>query len=63
MLRRIYGPKRDEVAGGRRKCTVRSPIILPFTKYYEVDQIKGDRMGGAGIGRCEMRTTFWSDNL
>jgi hypothetical protein len=39
VLRRIFGPKREEVAGGWRRLQ-----LLCFTKYYEGDQIKDDEI-------------------
>jgi hypothetical protein len=32
VLRRIFGPTREEVTGGRKNCTMRSFIICTFTK-------------------------------
>jgi hypothetical protein len=63
VLRRIFGPKREEVAGNWRRlhneelhnlCT--SPDIIRV--------IKSRRMRGAGMqqGR-EMHTKLWSENL
>ena len=50
MLRKVFGPKRDEVRGEWRTRT------FP-TKYYSGDQIKKNEMGGAcgtygGEERC-----------
>jgi hypothetical protein len=40
MLRRIFGPKRDDLAGGCTKLLHNSP------KYYYCDQIREVEMGG-----------------
>jgi hypothetical protein len=40
VRRRIFGPEREEVAGGWRR-----PHNVQFTKYYG-DQLKEDEMGG-----------------
>jgi hypothetical protein len=45
VLRRIFGPKMDEVAG--EHCITRSFVIVDFTKYYYGDQIKEDEMGAS----------------
>jgi len=58
VLRRIFGPKRDEVTGGWRKLHNNELSDLhSFTKYYSSDQIEKNEMGGAcsrygGEGRC-----------
>jgi hypothetical protein len=41
MLRRIFGPKRDEVTGGWKK------LLVYFSKYNMNVQIKEDEMGRA----------------
>jgi hypothetical protein len=33
VLRKIFGPKRDEVTGGWGNCITRSFITCPFAKY------------------------------
>jgi hypothetical protein len=41
VLRRIFGPKRDEVTGERRKLHNEVPNLLVFfTKYYSGGQIE-----------------------
>jgi hypothetical protein len=47
VLRRIFGPKREEVAGGWRRLHNEELHILYFTKYYSGDQIKEEEMGGS----------------
>jgi hypothetical protein len=46
VLRRVFGPKRDEVAGERRKLHNKELNDLCHTKYYAGDQIENE-MGGA----------------
>jgi hypothetical protein len=41
VLRRIFGPKREELTGGWRKLLNDS-----FTKYFQGDEIKESKMGG-----------------
>ena len=58
MLRRIFGPKRDEVRGEWRKILneeLNGPVLLP--RYHLGDQIEKTEMGGAcstfgGEERC-----------
>jgi hypothetical protein len=46
MLRRIFGPKREEVAGGwRRLHNEKLHNFIHFTKYYG-DYMKNGVMGG-----------------
>jgi hypothetical protein len=45
VLRRIFGPKRDEVTGEWRKLHNEELVFL--TKYYSGDQIEKNEMGGA----------------
>jgi hypothetical protein len=47
VLRKIFGPKRDEVTGEWRRCTVRSFMVLHITKYYMGDKVKKNEMDGA----------------
>jgi hypothetical protein len=43
---------------------MRSSIFCTVTRYYHGDQIKEDEMGGVALmGRREMRTEFWLENL
>jgi hypothetical protein len=62
VLRRIFGPKRDEVIGGWRKLCeeelhnlYRSPSIIRIIKSRRM------RWAGhvAGMGRIEMHIGFW----
>ena len=45
VLRRIFGPKRDEVTGEWRKLHSEEFTDLLLTKYYLGDQIKKNKMG------------------
>jgi hypothetical protein len=46
VLRRIFGPKRDEVTGGWRKLHNKElHNFVLFTKYNKYDQVKEDEMG------------------
>jgi hypothetical protein len=47
VLRRLFGPKRDEVMGGWRKLQKDEICIVLFTKYKYNDQITEDEIGGA----------------
>jgi len=47
VLRRIFGHKRDEVAGELRKLHNKELNDLYHTKYYSGDQIEKNEMGGA----------------
>jgi hypothetical protein len=47
VLRRIFGPTREEVTECWGNCTVRSFKIVLFTEYYQSDRIKEDEMDGA----------------
>jgi hypothetical protein len=40
VLRRIFGPKRDDVTGELRSCTVKIFISLLLAKYHYADKIK-----------------------
>jgi hypothetical protein len=52
VLRRIFGPKRDEVTG-MEKTTQRGALCCVFiTKYYSGDQVRKTKMGRA----C---STYW----
>jgi hypothetical protein len=46
VLRRIFGPKREEVVGGwRRLRNEELHNLVRFIKYYLGDQVKEDEMG------------------
>jgi hypothetical protein len=66
VLRKIFGPKREEVAGDcRRLHNEVLHILNASTNIIQV--IKSRRMGWvdhvACRGEMEMRTKFWSENL
>jgi hypothetical protein len=44
MLRRMFGPKRDEVTGGLRKLCNEELHNLLFAEYNSNDQVKEDEM-------------------
>jgi hypothetical protein len=46
VLRRIFGPKRDEVTGEWRRLHSEELCSVLLTKYYSGDQIKNTEMGG-----------------
>jgi hypothetical protein len=46
LLRRIFGPKRDEVTGEWRKLQMRSLMICLLTIYCSGDKIEKNEMGG-----------------
>jgi hypothetical protein len=45
VLRRIFGPKRDEVTGEWRKLHKEGSVLL--TQYFSGDKIEKNEMGGA----------------
>jgi hypothetical protein len=45
VLRRIFGPKRDEVTGDWRR--LHKEELNDITKYYSGDQIEKNEVGGA----------------
>jgi hypothetical protein len=45
MLRRIFGPKRDEVTGEWRK--LHNEELVLFAEYNYNNEVKEDEMGGA----------------
>jgi hypothetical protein len=47
VLRRIFGPKREEVAGDWRKLHNEEFHNLYTTEYHEGDQIRKDETAGA----------------
>jgi hypothetical protein len=54
VLRRIFGPKRDEVTGGRENCIMRSFITCTFLQVRIIRMIKSRRMRWAGhVARME----------
>jgi hypothetical protein len=66
VLRRIFGPKRDEVAGECRKLHNEELNDLLFTKYYSSDQIsKNETCGVCSTygARRGVLTRFWWGNL
>jgi hypothetical protein len=45
VLRRIFGPKRDDITGERgRLCNEEVYDLYCFTKYYLIDQIKHNEL-------------------
>jgi hypothetical protein len=44
VLRRIFGPKRDEVTGSGKNYVTRSLLIL--AQYYSGDKIEKNEIGG-----------------
>jgi hypothetical protein len=63
VLRRIFGPKMEEVAGGWRR--LHNEELHKFTLHQLLlgDQIKEDEMGGHVARAEEMKTGFLSENL
>ena len=47
VLRRIFGPKRDEVTGEWRRLHKKELYALLLTKYYSGDQVNRTEMGTA----------------
>jgi len=47
VLRRIFGPKRDDVRGEWRKLHTRNSLICTAHQIYSGDQMKKNVMGGA----------------
>jgi hypothetical protein len=45
VLRRVFGPKREEVTEGWKKLHEELHNLYSFSKYYYGDQIKEDEMG------------------
>jgi hypothetical protein len=64
VLRRIFGPKREEVAGGWRRLHSKEFHNLHNSKNI-IREIESRRMGGVGHVACmgEMSNTFWLENL
>jgi len=61
VLRRIFGPTRDEVTGEWKDYLTRSLMTCtPPPKYHLDDQIEKNEMGGAcsTFGRGEVHTGF-----
>jgi hypothetical protein len=57
VVRRIFGPKRDEVTGGRRKLNVEACMVQMRNAYkIFVQTAEGKRP----FGRCRRR---WEDNI
>jgi len=67
MLRKIFGPKRDEVARKwRRLHNQQLHDVYRDTKYYSGEKIKMNGMGGTSSnvwGRGEVHTGVWWGNL
>ena len=63
-LRRIFGPKRDEVIGDWRKLHNEELNDLYFSKYCSGEKIEKNEMGGAcrAYGGDEY-TGFWWEKL
>jgi hypothetical protein len=58
VLRRIFGPKRDEVTGDwKRLHNEKLNDLLHFAKYYVGHQMKKNEMGGA-CGTCGRHERF-----
>jgi hypothetical protein len=47
ILRRIFGPKRDEVTENGGSCTVRNFIICTHPQISLAGQVKANEVGGA----------------
>jgi hypothetical protein len=47
VLRRIFGPERDEVTAGRKLQNEELHTFLLFTRHFEDNQIKDDEIGRA----------------
>jgi hypothetical protein len=47
VLKRIFGPKRDEVTGEWRKLHNELHNLYSFPKYHYEDQVKENEMSGA----------------
>jgi len=57
VLRRIFGPKRDEITGSREKYVMKSLMIFSHHPHFSGDQIEENEIGGAyskygGEERC-----------
>jgi hypothetical protein len=66
MLRRIFGPKRNEVTGEWGKLTMRSLLIYILNQYFLGNRVEKNEMGGACStygGRGEAYTGIWWGNL
>jgi len=63
VLRRTFGPKRDEVTGEWRKLH-NEEINDLLAQFFSGDQIKKNEIGGAcsTMGRGEMYSGFWWGN-
>jgi hypothetical protein len=46
VLRRTFGPKRDDVTGVEKNCIMRSFMFVLFAKDNLNNQVKEDEMGG-----------------
>jgi len=58
VLRRIFGPKRDEATGERRKLHNEELNDLYSIKYFLGNQIDKNEMGGTCSTYGERRSTF-----
>jgi len=58
VLRRIFGPRRDEVRGSEQNYIVRSLMICTAHKYCLGDKIEKNGMGGACSVYGERRDVY-----
>jgi hypothetical protein len=58
VLRRIFGPKREEVAADWRRPYNEEFHIVHFTKYYSGDQIRKNERAGHVASMGEMKNTY-----
>ena len=66
MLRKLLGPKKEDVTGRRRQLhNEQSRFCWPFiAKYYSGDEIKENNIRGVcGTYRGEMHERLWWGNL
>jgi hypothetical protein len=58
VLRRIFGPKRDEMTGDWRNCIMRNFITVLLAKQNSNDQVKEDAIGRACSTNGEKRNAY-----